>query len=68
MRRLREQTGLQKPKRTGAIRDEVAPGYEGQVDFGQYVMKSMYDNNIRVYFFCMVLAYSKEAIQNGTIQ
>lgn len=59
MRRLREQTGLQKSKRTGAIRDEVAPGYEGQVDFGQYVMKSMYGNNIRVYFFCMVLAYSR---------
>ena len=59
MRRLREQTGLQKPKRTGAIRDEVAPGYEGQVDFGQYAMKSMYGNNIRVYFFCMVLSYSR---------
>ena len=42
MKRLREQTGLEKPKRKGAIRDEVDPGYEGQVDFGQYTMKSMY--------------------------
>ena len=29
MKRLREQTGLQKPPRRGAIRDEVQPGYEG---------------------------------------
>ena len=59
MKRLREQTGLSKPPRKGAIRDEVQPGYEGQADFGQYVMKSMYGNNIRVYFFCMVLSYSR---------
>ena len=58
MKRLREQTGLLKPPRRGAIRDETEPGYEGQVDFGQYVMKSMYGNNVRVYFFCMVLSYS----------
>lgn len=59
MKMLREQTGLQKPKRTGAIRDEVIPGYEGQVDFGQYTMKNMYGNNVRVYFFCMVLSNSR---------
>ena len=59
MKRLREQTGLIKPPRKGAIRDEVQPGYEGQADFGQYVMKSMYGNNIHVYFFCMVLSYSR---------
>ena len=59
MKRLREQTGLMKPPRRGAIRDETEPGYEGQVDFGQYVMKSMYGNNVRVYFFCMVLSYSR---------
>jgi len=59
IKKLREQTGLTKPKRTGAIRNEVNPGYEGQVDYGQYVMKSMYGNNIRVYFFCMVLSYSR---------
>ena len=57
--REREQTGLLKPKRTGVIRDEVNPGYEGQVDYGQYTMKSMYGNNIRVYFFVMILSYSR---------
>ena len=59
IKKLREQTGYLKPRRTGAIRDEVNPGYEGQVDFGQYTMKSMYANNIRVYFFVMVLSYSR---------
>lgn len=59
MKRLREQTGLAKPPRKGPIRDTTQPGYEGQVDFGQYVMKTMYGNNVRVYFFCMVLAYSR---------
>ena len=59
IKKLREQTGLLKPRRTGVIRDEVNPGYEGQVDFGQYTMKSMYGNNIRVYFFVMILSYSR---------
>ena len=59
VKKLRNQTGLQKPKRRGAIRDEVQPGYEGQVDFGQYVMKNMYGVNTRIYFFCMVLSYSR---------
>jgi len=59
IKKLREQTGLLKPRRTGVIRDEVNPGYEGQVDFGQYTMKSMYGNNIRVYFFVMTLSYSR---------
>lgn len=57
MKRLREQTGLQKPPRRGAIRDETDPGYEGQVDFGQYTMQSMYGNNIRVYFFCTAISF-----------
>ena len=59
IKKLREQTGLLKPRRAGVIRDEVNPGYEGQVDYGQYTMKSMYGNNIRVYFFVMVLSYSR---------
>ena len=46
IKKLREQTGLMKPKRTEAIRDEVNPWYEGQVDFGLYTMKSMYGNAI----------------------
>ncbi len=38
MKKLREQTGIQKPTRKGAIRDEVKPGYKGQADYGQYVI------------------------------
>lgn len=34
-------------------------GYEAQVDFGQFKMKDMYDRNLWVYFFCMVLSYSR---------
>ena len=41
------------------MREETEPGYEGQVDFGQYVMKTMYGRNIRIYFFSMILSYSK---------
>ena len=39
--------------------DEQFTSYEAQVDFGQFKMKDMYDRNIRVYFFCMVLSYSR---------
>lgn len=56
---LREQTGYVKSPRVFQMRAETQPGYEAQVDFGQYAMKSMYGNNIRVYFFCMVLSYSR---------
>lgn len=40
-------------------REETPPGYEAQVDFGQSKMKDMYGRLIRVYFFCMVLSYSR---------
>ena len=56
---LREQTGYVKPQRKTGMREDPAPGYEAQVDYGQYTMKSMYGNNVRVYFFCMVLSYSR---------
>ena len=59
IKNLREQTGLTKPQRQTGLREEPDPGYEAQVDYGQYVMKSMYGNNVRVYFFCMVLSYSR---------
>ncbi len=59
IKRLREQTGIIKPPRTYALRSETDPGYEGQVDFGQHVMKTMYDRNIRIYFFCMTLSFSR---------
>lgn len=56
---LREQTGYVKPEnRLTSFREET-PGYEAQVDFGQFKMKDMYDNIVRVYFFCMVLSYSR---------
>ena len=59
MKMLREQYGFAPLSRQTGIRDALPPGYEAQVDFGQYKMKDMYDRTIRVYFFCMVLSYSK---------
>ena len=59
IKNLREQTGYVKPQRKTGLREDPAPGYEAQVDYGQYVMKSMYGNNVRVYFFCMILSYSR---------
>ena len=29
------------------------------MDFGQFKMKDMFDRNSRMYFFCMVLSYSR---------
>lgn len=40
-------------------REETPPGYEAQVDFGQSKIKDMYGRIIRVYFFCMVLSFSR---------
>lgn len=59
VKKVREQTGLLKPARKFAVKEVTEPGYEGQVDFGQYVMKTMYGRNIRIYFFSMVLSYSR---------
>lgn len=60
MRKLREQTGfVQFTGRVTSLREESPPGYEAQVDFGQYRLKDMYGKPVRVYFFCMVLAYSR---------
>lgn len=60
MKKLREQTGyVQFEGRVTSVREESPPGYEAQVDFGQYRMKDMYGRQIRVYFFCMVLSYSR---------
>lgn len=59
VKKVREQTGLLKPERRYLVREETEPGYEGQVDFGQYVMKTAYGRNIRFYFFCMTLSYSR---------
>lgn len=59
VKEVREQTGLIKPKRKFQIREVTEPGYEAQVDFGQYVMKTEYKKNVRVYFFCMTLSFSR---------
>lgn len=60
MKMLRNQTGFaQFNHRNTSPREESPPGYEGQVDFGQFRMKDMYGKTVRVYFFCMVLAYSR---------
>jgi len=40
-------------------REVSPPGYEAQADFGQYKLKDMYGRIVRVYFFCMVLSYSR---------
>ena len=40
-------------------RVDLPPGYEAQVDFGQSKMLDMYGRQTRVYFFCMVLSYSR---------
>ena len=42
-----------------SVREEVPLGYEAQADFCQYKMVDMYGNGIRVYFFTLVLSYSR---------
>lgn len=59
VKKVREQTGLIKPPRKFILREQTEPGYEAQVDFGQYVMKTAYKRNVRLYFFCMTLSYSR---------
>ena len=59
IKNLRSQTGFEKPKRRYVMQDVTEPAYQAQVDFGQYVLKSMYGNNIRVYFFVMTLSFSR---------
>ena len=60
MKKLREQTGYARPfTRQTSPRQDLPPGYEAQVDFGQYKLKDMYGKPVRVYFFCMVLSYSR---------
>lgn len=60
MEKLRYQTGFVVDRsRKTTVRENTAPGYEAQVDFGQYKLKDMYGRNLRIYFFCMVLSYSR---------
>ena len=57
---LREQTGYvqHEVSRRRGIRSTPEPGYEGQVDFGQFKIVDMYGGFRRIYFFVMVLSYS----------
>lgn len=60
VKKIREESGYVKEKRRiHSITKEVVPGYEAQVDFGQMKMMDMYGKTIRVYFFCMILSYSR---------
>lgn len=59
VKKVRKQTGLIKPPRKFQIREQTEPGYEAQVDFGQYVMKTAYKRNVIIYFFSMTLSYSR---------
>ena len=61
MSKLREQTGYASPflHRNTSVRPDLPPAYEAQVDFGQYKLRSMYGKEVRVYFFVMVLSYSR---------
>lgn len=59
VKKVREQTGLTKPPRKFQIREQTDAGYEAQVDFGQYVMQTAYKRNVRIYFFCMTLSFSR---------
>ena len=59
IKKVREETGLVKPERKYKVREETLEAQEGQVDFGQYVLKTMYGRNVRIYFFCMTLSYSR---------
>lgn len=60
VKRLREETGFVQKEfhRRRGIRNTPEPGFEGQVDFGQYKMPDMYGGVKRVYFFVMALSYS----------
>lgn len=60
VKRVRAEIGIEKKKsRTTTMRAECSPGVEAQVDFGQYRMKNMYGNNVKIYFFVMILTYSR---------
>ncbi|MCK9329263.1 MAG: IS21 family transposase [Candidatus Cloacimonetes bacterium] len=57
---LREEHGFDKfKKRNTVLRQNPEPGEEAQVDFGQDKIIDMYGINRRIYFFVMVLKYSK---------
>lgn len=60
VRKIREESGYVKTKRRlFGTTEETLPGYEAQVDFGQTKIKDMYNHTVHLYFFCMILSYSR---------
>lgn len=60
IKKIREESGYVKTKRRlFGVTEETLPGYEAQVDFGQTKIKDMYGHMVHLYFFCMILSYSR---------
>ena len=60
LKSLKQRMGLSDKKvSVRQMVEETPMGEEAQVDFGQYQMPNMYGSVNRVYFFCMVLSYSR---------
>ena len=60
LKSLKQRMGLSDKKvSVRQMVEETPMGEEAQVDFGQYQMPNMYGGVNRVYFFCMVLSYSR---------
>ena len=60
MVKLREQEGFVKNgERVLTARDELPPGYEAQADMGQTKLKDMYGGEVKIFFFCMLLSFSR---------
>ena len=60
VKKIRAESGyVKEERRRYSITEESLPGVEAQVDFGQMKLKSMYGGDVRVYFFCMILSYSR---------
>lgn len=61
IKKLRIETGYdvyKDKKKLMTMKESLPPGFEAQVDYGQYKMQDMYGLTRRVYFFVMVLTYS----------
>ena len=67
MKNLREQTGIGSAKKIRRIREELPPGYEAQVDFGEYKMRNMYGKETKVYFFCMILSIYNDSSSSWVV-
>ena len=60
LKNLRQETGYVNNRITmERLKADSLPGYEAQADFGQYKMTDMYGKNLRVYFFVLILSYSR---------